>query len=382
MVPEMLLRGTKKLSFEELKDQLDLLKAEVSAGQGHGSPSTINVAQIHVKTVRESLPAEIALMGEVLRQPAFSKKEFESLRKEMLTKLEEQLSDPMTNASVTLMRDLLPYPKDDVRYTPSLQEAIERLRKVTAADVAAMHKRLWGASTAQVSVVGDFDPAATKADLEKAIGGWKASRPYQRITLPFVASKPSDDIINTPDKEMAFVAAGQSLALRDEDPAYPALYLFNYMAGGSPSSRIFVRLRQKEGISYGAFSQLLAHPIERSGFFFAGALAAPTNMDKAMTSMLAELEGMVKSGVRDQEVADAKKSYGKLWESRIADDEFVVSELGQGLFLERTFAYWKDLNGKIERLSPAQIDAAARQFIDPGKLSKVRAGDLNKQNKP
>jgi len=382
MVPEMLLRGTKKLSFEELKDQLDLLKAEVSAGQGHGSPSTINVAQIHVKTVRESLPAVIALMGEVLRQPAFSKKEFESLRKEMLTKLEEQLSDPMTNASVTLMRDLLPYPKDDVRYTPSLQEAIERLRKVTAADVAAMHKRLWGASTAQVSVVGDFDPAATKADLEKAIGGWKASRPYQRITLPFVASKPSDDIINTPDKEMAFVAAGQSLALRDEDPAYPALYLFNYMAGGSPSSRIFVRLRQKEGISYGAFSQLLAHPIERSGFFFAGALAAPTNMDKAMTSMLAELEGMVKSGVRDQEVADAKKSYGKLWESRIADDEFVVSELGQGLFLERTFAYWKDLNGKIERLSPAQIDAAARQFIDPGKLSKVRAGDLNKQNKP
>ncbi len=381
MLPEMLLRGTRKLSFAALKDKLDLLKAEVNVGRSHGSPSTINVAQIRIKTVRESLPAVIALLGEMLREPALAKKELESLRKEMLTKLEEQLSDPMTNASVTLMRALLPYPKDDIRYTPSLQESIERLRKVTQADVVAMHKRLWGAGAAQVSVVGDFDLAATKADIEKAIGGWKSPKPYQRISLPFIASKPSDEVIDTPDKEMAFIAAGQSLALRDDDPAYPALYLFNYMAGASPSSRIFTRLRQKEGISYGAFSQLLAHPIEKSGFFFAGALAAPNNMDKAMSSMLAELDGMVKTGVAEKEVADSKKSYAKLWQSRIADDEFVVSELNQGLFLERTFEYWKDLNDKIEKLAPAQIDSTAKQFIDPAKLAKVRAGDLAKQKK-
>jgi zinc protease len=382
LLPEMLLRGTRKHSFEQLKDKLDVLKAEVSAAQGHGSPGTINVAQIRVKTVRESLPEVIALVGEMLREPAFAKKEFENLRKEMLTKLEEQLSDPMVNASVTLMRALLPYPPDDVRYTPTLQETIDRLRKVTPAELASMHKRLWGASAAQVSIVGDFDPAAIKADIEKHIASWKSPKAYQRITLPFVASKPSDDVINTPDKEMAFVAAGQSLPLRDDDPTYPALYLFNYMAGGSPSSRIFMRLRQKEGISYGAFSQLLAHPIEKSGFFFAGALAAPPNMDKAMAGMLAEIDGMVKGGVGAKEVADAKKSYAKSWEGRIADDDFVIGELNQGLFLDRTFAYWKDLNAKIDGLTPAAIDTAAKEFIDPAKLSKVRAGDLGKLKKP
>ena len=62
---------------------------------------------------------------------------------------------------------------------------------------------------------------------------------------------------------MAFVAAGQTLEARDDDPAYPALFLWNYMLGGSPSSRLFLRLRQKEGISYGAFSQLVAHPIDK-----------------------------------------------------------------------------------------------------------------------
>jgi len=379
LLPEMLLRGTRKHTFEQLKDKLDLLKAEVTFGHGHGSPSTVNVAQVHVKTVRENLAAVIELLGEMLREPAFGKKDFESLRAEMLAKLEEQLSDPIANASVALMQRLLPFPPDDVRYTPTLKETIERLRKVSAADLASLHKRLWGASAAQLSVVGDFDAAAVKADIAKAIATWKSPKPYQRIPLPFQPSKPGDDTINTPDKEMAFVAAGQALEARDDDPAYPALYLFNYMLGGSPSSRLFLRLRQKEGISYGAFSQLLAHPIDKSAFFFAGAIAAPANMDKAMSGLLAEIEAMVKTGVGDKELAEAKKSYAKVWEGRIAEDEFVLGELNQGLFLGRTLAYWGDLNGKIEKLTAADVNAAVKKFIDPAKLAKVRAGDLAKK---
>jgi zinc protease len=379
LLPEMLLRGTRKHTFEQLKDKLDLLKAEVSFGHGHGSPSTVNVAQVHVKTVRENLPAVIELLGEMLREPAFGKKDFESLRAEMLSKMEEQLSDPIANASVALMQRLLPFPPDDVRYTPTVKEAIERLRKVSAADLASLHKRLWGASAAQLSVVGDFDTSAVKADIAKAIATWKSPKPYQRIPLPFQPSKPGDDTINTPDKEMAFVAAGQALETRDDDPAYPALYLFNYMLGGSPTSRLFLRLRQKEGISYGAFSQMLAHPIDKSAFFFAGAIAAPANMDKAMSGLLAEIESMVKTGVNDKELADAKKSYAKVWEGRIAEDDFVLGELNQGLFLGRTLGYWKDLNSKIDKLTVADVNAAVKQFIDPEKLAKVRAGDLAKK---
>ena len=379
LLSEMLLRGTHKHSFEQLKDKLDLLKAEVSFGHGRGSPSTVNVAQVHVKTVRENLPAVIELLGEMLREPAFTKKDFESLRAEMLSKMEEQLSDPIANASVLLMQRLLPFPPDDVRYTPTIKESIERLRKVSAADLALLHRRLWGASAAQLSVVGDFDPATVKGDIAKAIATWKSPKPYQRIPLPFQAGKPSDETINTPDKEMAFVAAGQVLEARDDDPAYPALYLFNYMLGGSPTSRLFLRLRQKEGISYGAFSQLLAHPIDKSAFFFAGAIAAPANMDKAMSGLLAELAGMVKSGVSDKELADAKKSYAKVWEGRIAEDDFVIGELNQGLFLGRTLEYWKDLNSKIEKLTVADVNAAVKRFIDPEKLAKVRAGDLAKR---
>ncbi len=63
----------------------------------------------------------------------------------------------------------------------------------------------------------------------------------------------------------------------------------------------------------------------------------------------------------------------------MADDEFVSSELAQGLFLGRTFAYWRDLNDKIQKLTPVDINAAAQKFIKPDGLVMVRAGDLAKQ---
>jgi zinc protease len=83
--------------------------------------------------------------------------------------------------------------------------------------------------------------------------------------------------------------------------------------------------------------------------------------------------------VSDKELADAKKRYAKVWEGRIAEDDFVMGELNQGLFLGRTLEYWKDLNSKIEKLTVADVNAAVKRFIDPEKLAKVRAGDLAKR---
>ena len=297
----------------------------------------------------------------------------------MLARLEEQLQDPRAKGQVVLMQKLFPFAKDDVRYVPSVQESIERLRKVQAPELARIHKALWGMSAAQLALVGDFDPAEVKAQIEKNLGSWKSPKAYRRIALTYRANSPADETINTPDKEMAFVITGSTLPLRDDDPAYPALNMLNYMLGGSPTSRLFDRLRQKEGLSYGAGSRIFAHPIDVSGHFLAWAICAPQNLDKSLAAMQEEIRKMVKDGVGEKELADAKKSYAKNWESRIADDDFVSGELAQGLFLGRTFAYWRDLNNKIQKLTPAEINAAARRFIKPDGLSMVRAGDLAKR---
>jgi zinc protease len=380
VLTSMLMRGSKKHSFQQLKDEFDRLKAEVQFGGGRFSVGAPGEERVHVRTVRDNLPAVLGLLTEVLREPAFPAAEWETLRKETLARLEEELQDPMSNGFRTLLQKMFPRARDDVRYMRSVQESIEDLKKVKLAEVSRLHRGLWGASATQLSIVGDFDPVATRTLLEQQLGKWKSPRPYERVTQSYKEGLADSATINTPDKQMALIAVGQPLEVRDDDPEYPALLLINHILGGSPSSRLFNRLRQKEGLSYGAFSQITAGPQDRLGLFFAGAICAPQNADKAMGAMLEEIDKLVRDDIGAEELATAKRSYAATWDARLAEDDFVADELTQGLYLDRTFQYWAKVNERIQSLSAADLLSAARKYLKPEKLARVRAGDLAKKS--
>ena len=380
VVPGMLMRGSKKHSFQQLKDELDRLKAEVQFGSGRFAVSAPGEVRTRIKTVRENLPAVLTLVSEVLREPAFPAAEWETLRKESLAQLEEELQDPMSNGFRTLLQKVFPQPKGDVRYLPTVQETIDDLKRTKLADVARVHRALWGASSAQLSIVGDFDPEPTKALLQERLASWKSPRPYARVTQPFKEGVAENATVNTPDKQMALVAVGQPLEVRDDDADYPALLLINHILGGSASSRLLNRLRQKDGLSYGTFSQINARPIDRVGLFFAGAICAPQNAEKAMAAMLEEIDKLMRDEVPAAELADAKRSYAAGWDGRIAEDDFVADELAQGLYLDRSFEHWRKINDKIQTLTAAELHAVARKYLKPDKLARVRAGDLAKKS--
>lgn len=380
IVSKMLMRGTKKHSFQQLKDEFDRLKAEVNIGGGASRAPQPGVSQVRIKTTRENLPAVLTLVAEVLREPAFPKAEFETLRKEALAQLEEQLQDPMSVGFKTLLRNIIPMPKTDVRYNATAQEKIDAVKKLQVGEVAQIHKAMWGASSAQLAIVGDFDAKEMQALLEKELDKWKSPKPYARVVQPFKEGSNEAAQINTPDKQMAIVAVGHPLEMRDDDPDYPALVLLNHILGGSASSRLWNRLRQKDGLSYSAFSTMNARPMDKSGVFFAGAICAPQNADKAMAAMLEEIDLLLKNGVPDKELAEAKKSYAATWATELADDDFVANELTQELFLARNFDHWKKVNDRIQTLTTADMQTIARKVIQPAKMTKVKAGDLAKKS--
>jgi zinc protease len=248
--------------------------------------------------------------------------------------------------------------------------------------VESLYRSLWGASAGEVVVVGDFDAAEVKAALEKALGGWRSPRPWKRIAGEYRDAPVADTVIDTPDKELAVVGAVQTVQARDDDPDYPAAVLLNHVLGGSANSRLLNRLRQKDGLSYGAFSFISADPLDRTGVFFAGALCAPQNAQKAMDAMLEEISGLVKDGVRDQELAEAKKSYAAQFNTQLADDDFVAGELASALYAGRTLQFWKVVNDRIALLGPADLASAAKKYVPAAHLVKVRAADLKKAAGP
>jgi len=376
IIPQMLMRGTKKHTHQQLEDELDKLRAEVSLATAGIATRSANSATIRITTVRESLPHVLALVDECLQQPSFRKDEFEIVREQQIAQTEARLQEPLALTLNALQRRLNPFPKDDVRYVPTLPEQVEQLRAIKLDDVRALHRRFWGASNLEISIVGDFDEAEIKNVLAATLGRWKSPRPFERVATSFRETSPGNEIVRARDKQMAVVGAGYRMAMRDNDPDFPALLIANQIFGGGSQSRLLDRLRQKEGLSYTVFSLLYADPFDQNGLLVMGALCDPHAVDKAMLAMMDELDTLVKSGVSEKELAEAKRSYELDFKNHLASDEYVAGMLAGELFANRTGDYYQKLNERVEALTTRDLEKVIRTYIRPEKLFKVKAGDL------
>ena len=121
-----------------------------------------------------------------------------------------------------IQRLLAKYPSDDVRYVPTTDEQIERLKNVSLDQVRTLYNDYLGAEHGEVVVIGDFDASAIVPVLSKTFDGWKSEKPYAWIARSYQPElEPKRETVATPDKENAIYIAGQIMPIRDDDPDYP-----------------------------------------------------------------------------------------------------------------------------------------------------------------
>jgi zinc protease len=370
---QMLMRGASKHTREQIQDALDKLKARANV---FGSPTQAGAT---IETTRENLPAVMKLVAEILREPSFPAKEFELLKQEALTSVEEGRNEPTSIAFNAFSRHMSPYPKGHVNYVKTIDEEVADLKAVTLEDVKKFYNDFYGADHCELAVIGDFDEKEIAKLAGELFGGWKSSRPYARIPALYHDAQPMSKTFEAPDKANAFFLAGINLNLRDDDPDYPALVLGNYMLGGGfLNSRLATRIRQKDGLSYGVGSSFSAGALDKRGSFMANAIYAPQNAAKLEAAFKEELARALKDGFTAEEVKNAKSGWLKSrLVSRGQDNELVIA-LASGLYLDRTLVWDAEMEKKIDALTPEQILAAMRKHIDPAKITIVKAGDFAK----
>lgn len=378
LAASMLMRGSSKRTRQQIKDEFDRLKAEVFVFGG------ATQAGVSIETVRESLPAVIRLVAEVLREPSFPSSEFDQLKQERLASLESARSEPQAISAVALRRHLNPYPKGDVRYVPTIEEELEMVKSVKLDDVKKFYSDFYGASTADFAAVGDFDRDEIARLTDEVLAAWKSKAPFKRVPSVYEEVAALNQSFETPDKANASFVAGMNLRIRDDDPDYPALVLGNFMLGGNLNSRLATRLRHKEGLSYGVGSVFSASALDEFGSFTAFAICAPQNMGKLEAAFKEEIEKMLTDGFTAEEVSAAKTGYLQSRQVSRAQDGALARTLAAYLYLGRKMTRDAELESKISRLTPQQITDAMRRHIQLSKISIFKGGDFAKaaSNKP
>jgi zinc protease len=368
----MLMRGAKNKTRQQIQDESDRLKARV---QVFGSGGSVTA---HIETVEANLPDALRLVSEVLRDPVFPETEFTQLKQQRIAGIEANKSEPQFLGFVELQRLLQPYPRGDVRYVGTPDEQIEDFRQVTLDDVRKFYTQFYGASHATLVIAGQF----TSADMQKLsadlLGTWRNPSAFTRVPTPYQKTAAADHKIETADKQNALYVAGMNVRMKDEDPDYAAMLIANYIFGGSGSSRLFKRIRDKEGLSYGIGSGFNVAPQQDGATFNVYAISAPQNTPKVDASFRDELARTVKDGFTADEVAAAKKSWQEEQMVGRSDDYSLISELLGDERFGRTFQWQDQLEAKVAALTPEQVSAAFRKYVDPAALTFVKAGDFKK----
>jgi zinc protease len=392
MLPGLMMAGTKKHDRQALREELDALGIRIGSGVGGGGRGgrrgrgggggggAAGQITFFVEAKRDTLPQALKLLGEILREPAFPVAEFETSKRRMASMLSAGRTEPGVLAGNKLGRTLSPHSRDDVRYVPTLEESLDRIKKLSLESIKRLYETQIGGSHAELGVVGDFDPEGTLRLVKEMLAGWESKVRVKRIDHKVADNVTGlkEDIV-TPDKSNAEYLAGLSFPLSDSDPDYPALRIGNLILGGSTlASRLGDRIRQKEGLSYGATSSFVASSRDPVASLTVTVSTNPANIDKVTAAVMEELLRFLKDGPTDKELADAKQAFVEAQKVSRTSDAAIAGQIASNLNTGRTFVHAAEQEKAILALTPAKVADAFRKHVDPKKLVVIRAGDFKK----
>lgn len=385
----LLSMGTKTKNREQLADEMRKLNAriQVSAGGGaaaggrggrggFGPTSSVNGAIASVAAPASNFVAAMRLAVEMLKEPAFAQEEFDRILQSRVKVLENPQTEPVQLAAETLQRHLSPWNKGDALYPATREEQLALTKAVTLEAVRKFHAEFYGAASGVLAIVGPVEPGAVQAAAGELLGSWSARVSYKPMASVYRAVSPVNRKIETPDKANAQFEAGVRFKMADTDSDYAAMLLAGYMFGGPITSRVSDRIRNREGLSYGANARITV-PVEGDASLLSATVSLnPVNGPKVEAAFQDELARALKDGFTEQEVSGAKKAYLDSRAVSRSQDAALPMLLAAHENRGRTMKWEEQLEAKIQSLTPEQISAAFRRHIDASALTVVKAGDF------
>jgi zinc protease len=389
MLPSMLMAGTKNYDRQALRQKLDELGVRLGAGGGMGGGRRggrggggggAGSLSLSLQAKKESIGDGIKMMAEVLRNPAFSEEEFEQLRAQSIAMMSQMTTDPGMLANTQLSRALSDYEKGDVRYARTVDETVEEMKTLSLDRIVSVYKDQLSSGIGEVAIVGDFEPEVAIKEIREALKDWETSTKFERIerTSKKGLEGSKGDIL-TPDKANAVFLTGLSFSMNEDSKDDIPLEIGNFiLGGGTLSSRLGDRIRQKEGLSYGVTSSLSIPSRGDDARFTINAITNPGNIDAVEKAAMEELNRFIELGPTEAELVDAKKAYLESRKIGRASDAAIAGQLASNLDLGRSMAYVAEEEKQIANLTVADVQKAFKKYIDPKRLVIIRAGDFKK----
>jgi predicted Zn-dependent peptidase len=363
-------------------DALAIADRAKTLGADLGSGSALDTSAVSVSALAEQLDPSLQLLATLVREPDFPQHEIDRVKREWIAAIQREKTSP-DGLARRLLPPLLygaehPYA---IQFSGSGTEAA--IAAITREDLLGFQRDWLRPDNVTLIVVGDTTREAILPLLEKHLGGWSpppSARPAKSMPSAARPSAARLYLIDKPEAVQSSILVGL-VAPSSAAPNAIEMDTMNDVLGGTFTSRLNMNLREDKHWSYGVRSYLPDAQGERPWL-----LAAPVQTDRtvdAMRELRREIEEFV--GTRPTTTAELRKVTNRqvrALSGRYETNAAVASAIAEMIVFDRPDDYVRTLKARIEAQTDAAVQAAAREALDPARLTWIVVGDLGVIERP
>ncbi|HZT39005.1 MAG TPA: pitrilysin family protein [Bryobacteraceae bacterium] len=356
--------GTKTRTSQQIAKLVDDAGGSLEARAGEDDARVVGVF------LKSTADLGLDLISDILLNPVFDEKEFERLRRQQLSGLQIGLNDPQfllhwLAPRVVYGRHPYAYPNDG---TP------ETIRALKRDDIVAFHRERYVPAGAFLAIAGDIAPEEAFAKAKKYLGEWKGRTPAPLEIAPPPPPQARIVVLDKPDAVQSRIYVGH-LGIPRKSPDYIPLSIANYIYGGAFTSRLNMKLRANEGLTYGASSQLQA--FRQTGAFVTDTFTRTEKTVEAVKMIAALQREFAATPVTESELADAKSYLSGVFALAIETPDAVADRVLIAASNGLPADYWQTYTERIRSTTPEQVIAAVKKHYNPDKMAIAIVGNAS-----
>ncbi len=364
LVAASLMRGTHARDFDQIHETLESLGASLSFGAGTHSTS------FGGKALAEDLPILLELLCEALREPAFPADQVERLRGEVLTGLRIRQQDSRAVAGESFRK--LVYPVNHPYYRGGAEE-LACIPTLTLDAMREFQRENYSPEGMVIVIVGAVKREDAIQLVREALGDWMKP-PVPRLAIPPAPSlvETKQEVRALPGKTQTDILLGWPGPARME-PDFQAANIANNILGVfGMMGRLGKSVREEQGLAYYCGSRLSGG--HGPGPWQVSAGVNPANVDRAVMSMIKEIERLLNEPIPPSELEDVKANFIGRLPLSLESNEGVAGSIMNIETYNLGLDYLRNYAEMIRAISMEEVQAAARKYMHPAAYALAIAG--------
>jgi len=365
LTAKLLTEGTQRRNASQISDTLDFIGASLETGAGQ------DVATVSMTVLKKDLSTGLDLLADVLTSANFPQPEIDRQKQAIVAAIRAGEEDPGTVAGKAFAAALFP----ESPYGRPVEGSEGSVKSLQRKSIQDFFSRYYRPNRTIIAVVGDVSEQEISQALERALPSWNKGVASTPPPAPAKIGAPQSLQVKK-DLTQANIILGHDGVRRDH-PDYYALQVMNYILGGGGfSSRAMDSIRNERGLAYSVYSYFSAEKSHGS-FQFVMQTKNETAME-AIGLAQEEIRRMREQEVSDQELGDAKNYLTGSFPLRFDTNRKVAGFLAQVEYFNLGLDYPNRYNALIGKVSRADVQRVARQFLQPENLITVIVGNPKK----